>query len=527
MSTGRWLLLIVLAGAILRLVPIWFGLPYLGARPDEEVATGIAARVAAGDLNPRFFHWPSLTFYVFAGLFRAAGAIRRLAGSDGGLSAAEQLLVARACVALAGTATLVVLFDLGRRVAGPSTGLLAAALLAVAMLHVRDSHFAMTDVLMTLLVTAALALLVRAVDQGEPVRAWRRFAAAGVVAGLAVSTKYNAAAIGASMGAAQLLVWSPDWRSVASPRTWLPSIAFAVACVAGFLVGTPYALLDFGRFASHLYFDFTHLAEGHGLNIDLGRGWSSHLTRSLPYGVGPPAFAAGILGIPLLFRHHLRAGLVVASFAAALYAAVGTGYSVFFRYVLPLVPVLCLTAALAVRHAAAWVAARGLASRLVALASFACVTLVTGLVNSVWFDVLLARTDTRVIASRWLAERVRPGEALHDAGDAYASLDLTAVDVDRLPFDPATGRFGTAEGRKPDWLVLPESPLFTYARPPTALRNLAWREYVLVKTVRATRSRSRAAVYDLQDAFFMPLWGFWTVERPGPTVRIYWRRGAE
>ncbi len=32
--------LILLAGAVLRFVPIWFGLPYPQARPDEEVAIG-------------------------------------------------------------------------------------------------------------------------------------------------------------------------------------------------------------------------------------------------------------------------------------------------------------------------------------------------------------------------------------------------------------------------------------------------------------------------------------------------------
>ena len=38
------------------------------------------------------------------------------------------------------------------------------------------------------------------------------------------------------------------------------------------------------------------------------------------------------------------------------------------------------------------------------------VALVAGpsLVNGVWFDVLLARTDTRVLAARWLAERLTP-----------------------------------------------------------------------------------------------------------------------
>ena len=58
------------------------------------------------------------------------------------------------------------------------------------------------------------------------------------------------------------------------------------------------------------------------------------------------------------------------------------------------------------------------------------------------------------------------------------------------------------------------------------LRDRARREYVLTHTIRATRARPRVAVYDWQDAFFMPLWGFWTVERPGPTIRIYRRTNS-
>ena len=44
MTSGRWLAVIVLFGAALRFVPIWFGLPF-HARPDETVALGLANSV--------------------------------------------------------------------------------------------------------------------------------------------------------------------------------------------------------------------------------------------------------------------------------------------------------------------------------------------------------------------------------------------------------------------------------------------------------------------------------------------------
>lgn len=514
-------MLIVVIGAVLRLFPIWFGLPYLGARPDEQVATGFARHIVTDDLNPHFFHWPSLTFYVFAALYQLGSLTSRVLGL-GALTDAEYLVICRVLVACAGTATLIVLFRIGRRVADETTGLIAAALLAVAVLHVRDSHFAMTDVLMTFLVTASLALLLRALDEQRRPQAIGWYAAAGIVGGLAASTKYNAAAVVAAMVAAQALLSSRSWKTAISFRAWLPSAAFVLAFTVGFFAATPYALLDYGKFLFDMRFNFRHLSEGHG-DINLGRGWIYHVTHSLPYGVGITAVAASIPGAVLLARDRPRYALVLGSFCAALYLSIGSGYTVFFRYILPLVPIVCLAAAVAVRHAALWFSLRGVSHR-AALVALLIVTAGPGLVNSVWFDALLARTDTRALAGRWLEARLRPDDTLHDAGGMYASLDLSRSVFDQWHYDRAARSFGHPEGKNPDWLVLYESPLFTYTRVPAELKDLARREYILMNTIRATRWRPRAGVYDLQDAFFMPVWGFWTVERPGPTIRIYRRK---
>jgi hypothetical protein len=280
-----WLAAIVALGAMLRLYPVWFGLPYLNARPDETVALGHAVAVMRGDINPHFFHWPSLTFYLFAAVFTAISDVYGAVIPGGALSDAGYFIVARIVVALAGTATIAVLFQLGRRMANAWTGLAAAAFLAVAILHVRESHFAMTDALMTLLVTGSLALLVRALDDtaGSPAGS-RWFAAAGLVGGLAASTKYSAAAVIAAMAAVQLSWFVRSPRRAAGLNAWAPSVTFIAAFVCGFLVATPYAILDSPAFATDLRFDFTHLSAGHAVNV--GRGWLYHLMYSLPFG-GP------------------------------------------------------------------------------------------------------------------------------------------------------------------------------------------------------------------------------------------------
>jgi 4-amino-4-deoxy-L-arabinose transferase-like glycosyltransferase len=508
-------------GALLRLYPVWFGLPYLNARPDESVALGHAVAVMRGDFNPHFFHWPSLTFYLFAAALTLVSDVYGAVVRGGSLGDAGYFIVGRTVVALAGAATIAVLFYLGRRIADARTGLAAATLLAVAVLHVRESHFAMTDVLMTLLVTGSLALLVRALDDtasGPAASVW--FAAAGFAGGLAASTKYSAAAVIAAMAAVQLVWFVRSPGRVVDSRSWLPSAMFIVAFASGFLLATPYAILDSRAFATDLRFDFTHLSAGHAVN--LGRGWLYHPTRSLPYGIGLPTCIAAVAGVIPMVRLYGSRGVAVTAFALAFYVSLGSGLTVFFRYVLPLVPVVCLFAAVAVRLAADRLASRTRLSAGAAMTMFTGLLAIWPLVNSVWFDVLLARTDTRAIAGEWLRARVKPDDALHEAGGVYAALDLSGASFHRWSFEPATGSFGDTDGRTPEWLVFEESPLWTYASIAPELRRLAVDRYNVVREVIATDGTE--GVYDLQDAFFMPVAGFSSVERPGPTVRIYRRR---
>ncbi len=221
-----WLIAIVVLAAALRFVPIWFGLPFAQARPDETAALGLAVSVRSRDLNPHFFHWPSLALYLFAAVHTVLSWVRAAAGGTSALTFADLMISARAVVATAGTLTVVVVFVMARRMGGPVLGLLSAFFLAVSILHVRDSHFAMTDVLMTFLATTSLMLLLRALDATERDRvkpiAW--FALSGLVAGLATSTKYNAGALVAAMAGAQIWLLAHR-RSLAVADAILAAVA--------------------------------------------------------------------------------------------------------------------------------------------------------------------------------------------------------------------------------------------------------------------------------------------------------------
>jgi 4-amino-4-deoxy-L-arabinose transferase-like glycosyltransferase len=522
-ATRLGLIVIITLGGALRFFGIWFGLPYPFARPDEDVATGKAIELlTTGDLNPHFFHWPSLTFYLVAGIYAVSGLVKGVWGAPSALGLHEQILLARITVAVAGTATIFVVFRIGRRVADEPTGLLAAGFLAVAILHVRESHFAMTDVLMTLFLTISLALLLRAVDEGNDMASLGWFAASGLIGGLAASTKYSGAATAAAL---LPIIVSRTSRSLVSRRAWLPVIAFGVCFAGGFIVTSPYIVLDFHAFLDGFRFTFIHLAAGQ--NVNLGRGWVYHLTHSLPFGAGVPTFAAAIVGGIVMARQHRTHGAILGSFAAIFFILIGAGYLVFFRYVVPLLPIVCLAAAVGVRHAANYLATRASLSHATSIGILIAMTAGPGLVNSVWFDILLARTDSRVVAARWLERNLRPGDSFYDAGGKYVAVDLSHTRYRRMTFDTDAADFVNFEGQRPDWLVLHESPLFAYTEVPQRVQEIAEQDYVVATRIDGTPLLPRGAIYDVQDLFFMPVWGMWTVERPGPTIRIYRRKGAQ
>jgi 4-amino-4-deoxy-L-arabinose transferase-like glycosyltransferase len=486
---------IVLMAAALRFYGLRFGLPHPQARPDETTALGHAEAILHGQLNPHFFNWPSVSLYLFGGVL----AIARALGAT--LTRPRELLIARAVVALAGTATVPLAAAVARGVADRASGLVAALLLAIATLHVRESHFAMTDVVMTLLLLISLAWMMTA---RSGTRTWR-YAAAGAAGGLAASTKYSAGVV---------------LTLVAAAPTVAAACAFVAAWAAGFVAGTPFAIFDPREFAAGVAYEGAHLSGGHA--VALARGWIYHLQTTLPAGVGLAVVVAAVCGLPIAAVRYGSRALVPLLFTLAFYASIGAGRTVFFRYALPLVPMLCVFAAIAICAAARWIAIRTRMPDGRVLLLLSAVMAAPPLWQSVQLDRLLARQDSRVVAAAWLAARLHHDDTLYDSGGDYSRLWWEpGVDFHEWRYDAERRSFGDPQGRTPGWILLYESPLPEYTAPPAGLRELVDERYDLVFRVDGVPAGAGAGVYDRQDAFFLPIVGFADIARPGPTILVY------
>jgi hypothetical protein len=377
---ARWLLahretlllaLILAIAAALRLYGLtWDGGQWL--HPDERqiyfVTLGLhwpdslsEALSPASPLNPGFFAYGSLPLY----LLRLVAALLSLAWPA--IRDPDNLhLVARPLSALFDLGTIYLTYRLARTLwptvsrgsALPTSssrpedacpnprpegvGLLAATLVGLAVLHIQLAHFYSADTLLTFFVMLVLNLAAGVAR--APSR--RRSAVLGVALGLALATKLTAAPL-----VLPVLVVFISGQSCRSHIKY-PALTLAAAGVA-FFIAQPYALIDWQTFLAQTIRE-SQTAWGR-LDVPYTRQYAGTLPYLYPirqttlWGLGLPLGLLAWTALPVALVRWLRRGAwsdaLFLAWAGLYLAISGVLYAKYLRYMLPLIPVLCLLAA--------------------------------------------------------------------------------------------------------------------------------------------------------------------------------------
>ena len=544
--------LLLAAGA--RLWGLRFGLPHTEARPDESVIVGLAAQFWSGDLNPRFFRYPTLQMYLTAAAFGADFVQGRARGLYPSLSAFREAmiadaphfhLVARAVTVLLGTLTVLAVYRLARAAAGPDSGLVAAFFLSLTYLHARDSHFATTDVTLTFFLTMAVLFVWRAYVRGRAAD----YAWAGALAGLAMSTKYLGLLVAFPLAVAHLARARAADESFLAPAELRKLVLFGACLGLAFVAGTPFAVPEWRQLVADVQTDWLYARSGYWMVF--GRAWSLHPRFSLWYGLGAPQLLAGVAGLALYTVRRPRAGAVLLAFPLAYCVLIARDRLVFARYAIPLLPFLCIGAAVLVTAVAERLAPSRPAARAILVALAALATIAPSAASVVRFDRLLARTDTRLLTQDWIEAHLSPADGLYQAADKWAAPQLPlsegaifhrypGKDVAprrRVLLRQAEGRArpgyddwalegtrfernGEATDELPRFILVPRSPLVAYSGVSDELARLLADRYVLQQSFLYNVWGPRQ-LFDQQDAFYLPFAGLDGVERPGPNFELY------
>ena len=317
----------------------------------------------ASPWNPRFFSYGSLPIYLLRVCADLAGRLwPPLTTLD------SSYLVGRVLSALFDVGTVYLIYKLSRALYDETTGLLAALLVAITVLHIQLSHFYAVDTLLTFFVVLTVSFAVR---MGQGVK--RPLSVPlGIAWGLALATKVSAAALAAPVLVACVLralrettVDREGGEPLGGRRlSWtgplLGLVQIGTVAVLTFVLLEPYAVIDVITFVQDV------LSEGYMARGLADIPYTRQYIGTMPYlyplkqmvvwSMGLPLGLVGWLGclgalvatvlITFRVKWARAAGVTVAlSWVVIYFALVGSFHAKFVRYMLPIIPFLCLWAA--------------------------------------------------------------------------------------------------------------------------------------------------------------------------------------
>ena len=406
-------------------------------------------------LNPHWFPLGSLAMYLLLGVKLALAPILTMDLQD-------LALAGRSLAALADVATIAMAYALGKRIYGRGAGLLAAAFITFAVVHIQIAHFYRPEPFHNLFLLCSFWQMLNVLER----RRLRHSAALGLFVGLTFATKASALPLLLPVAAVYvyLLLRLPKvgaqglapLHNTPSPLTGegtdsqhaqsMEGLAFrglltGLVAVAVYLVTTPYALLSFPEFL-----------EWNLRELDIVRR-AGIVPYTLQY-VGAPKVAYEVqqtvvwgLGIPLgllawggflatlalnLWRPRLPQALLLLWAVPLLFTVTGVQVK-FLRYTFPLMPVFIIMGAGVAVQAIGWAGKRWrLLGRALAVAVGLAVaaTVFYGLA----FMSVYSRDHTAVQASQWIRANVPAGtEVLTDNHWDEGIPDLYPYEITQLP----------------------------------------------------------------------------------------------
>ena len=344
------LVLILAAGVAIRFYGLEFGWPS-NFHPDESgKVAGVLAMDALGNLDPGRFHHPSLLLYCTLLLSKILNLFGPLQGQS------EMILLAgRAVSAMAGSGSMLLLYLLARRLRDRGSALMAVALFALAPLAVTCSRYLKEDSL--LVAGVLLTVLLWVISVQERSRSWLLLAA--LAAGVAFSAKYTGLLL---LSLFLVWPWIVSRKLRPDPRLLCWSAAALCLTAIAFLALTPFVLVNPAQAVGGFLFEARHAIGGHfsaryPVLLRIGpwsQWWMYHIGRSVIPGMGLAPALLGLVGVGILVRRRKPEDLVLVGlfllFLLPAEMARSKPHPQPDRYILPVIPFLCIAASETLRR---------------------------------------------------------------------------------------------------------------------------------------------------------------------------------
>ncbi len=457
--TGNYILILILIlAASLRFYGLNWDQNYK-LHPDERMITIVALNIhlpqtedewrnvftPQSPLNPHFFAYGNFPIYFL----KISGSL--VSFLDPGFADYNWInLLGRGWSAIFDIGIIITLFYLGKKLFNQTVGLLSSLFYSVSVLPIQLSHFYTVDTPLTFFVLLTLYQLVRFYEKPTTIRS----VLIGFLFGLSLATKTSALLLVSSIGVAIavdfLLIFI---KNPHRPHIWLPHLPIFIKrlfvdglmiiamSLITFMVFEPFALIDFSSFWNQTQEQRRMTSDAFTFPYTLqyvGKIPYLHEIKNIFFwGQGPILAVLSFTGVLyfayLALKKHRQSvwakELILVTFFWVYFMVVGNFAIGFIRYMLPIYPILCLSAA---------VLFYAVFKRLpIVLYSLFIILL---LIWPLSFTHIYSQPNTRVLATEWINKNIPQGATIAtehwDDGlpigtqSNYKVLELPMYDLD-------------------------------------------------------------------------------------------------
>ena len=410
------LIIIITIGFIIRLIGINYGLPQ-PLHPDERQVMRLGLKIVAGDVHPQVFVWPTLYLYLTAIAYKLSswllwvlqyffGFIHTfkklyLLISSNLVTPYHYYLISRSISIILGTITIPVTYLIGKELSTKKAGLIAALFIALAYFPVLYSHFGIISTTMAFFTLLSFYFAIKIYQTGR----LKYYVEAGIIGGLAVATKYNAAIIIVPLLLAHLFLFLKNGFAF-NKKFYLRVMIIILFVLIGFFIGCPYSLLDFKNFAkeiSGLVGSQKGLIE-QSFRYFRGIQSSSWVLnfKFLWEGMGPFLLIFSLAGAVLSLIKRKYPDILLLSFPLCYYAAISLTKTPVARYTVAIYPFLLLLASIFIL----FLTKHFLSFPKAFLTGIIIVSLSIPFFNDIKLTYYFCQKDTRQMALEWIEENI-------------------------------------------------------------------------------------------------------------------------
>jgi 4-amino-4-deoxy-L-arabinose transferase-like glycosyltransferase len=367
--------------------------------PDERNIAAAVSRIQFFDqLNPKFFAYGSFPIY----LYRIVGeAIAIITGNNDWVYDWGKInLVSRGVSAFFSSLTIILVFLVAKKIWNRKVGFIASLLTAFTVSLIQTAHYGVTESLLVFWLMLILLLSLQLLEKQR----LKDYIKIGLIMGLATATKVSALSLTVIPLMSHLLVSIQDRKRFKYLNYQMKLLISALVSLVTFIIISPYTFLDRVNFLESMNYE-SGVATGR-----LKVVYVLQFEKTLPYlfqlknliwQVGPVVLL-GYLGLLLLafiaIKKKNKKAIVFVSFPLVYFIYVGSWYTKFIRYMVPLIPFLIITASWLIFEVQKKWQSWGSFLMVIALGS--------SLFWSLAFFSIYTKESTRITASRWIYQNL-------------------------------------------------------------------------------------------------------------------------